>query len=191
MSPFKGKMIIITAPSGAGKTTIVHHLLQSIQDLDFSVSATSRARRNWESEGKDYYFIGKDAFLAKIEEGAFAEYEEVYPGQYYGTLKSEIERIWGDEKHIVFDIDVKGASRLKEIYPDKSLAIFIKPPSVEELLKRLVKRGSESQDSLNKRIRRAKKELSYEHAFDEVVLNDNLKTAVEICKNIVKEYILN
>lgn len=187
---FQGRMIIVTAPSGAGKTTIVRFLLSTIDTLDFSVSATNRERRAHEQEGIDYYFLSTEEIQEKINKDEFAEWEEVYPGQYYGTLKSEIERIWADGKHIVFDIDVKGAENLRNLYPKCSRAIFIQPPSVEELLRRLKSRGSESAQSLKKRIQRAKKELTYADRFDFIVLNDDLELAQLEASDLVNNFIL-
>lgn len=176
---FEGKMIIITAPSGAGKTTIVRHLLQTFDILDFSVSATTRKARPHENEGSDYYFKSPEEFKALIKEEAFAEYEEVYEDQFYGTLKSEIERVWELKKRIVYDIDVKGATNLKEQYGDKALAIFIAPPSYEVLEKRLVDRQTESDSSLKKRLKRVRRELEYRDKFDTVLVNDDLHTALK------------
>lgn len=186
-----GKMIIVTAPSGAGKTTIVRYLLDVFPDLAFSVSATNRERRAHEKDGVDYYFLSTASFENKIEQDAFVEWEEVYENQYYGTLKSEIDRLWKLGKHIIFDIDVKGATNLKKLYPEQSLAIFIKPPSVEALLKRLQGRGSETPESLRKRIMRAKNELTFEDRFDAVVVNDVLENALKEARLLIKDFILD
>jgi len=175
---FEGKMIIITAPSGAGKTTIVRHLLRTFDILDFSVSATTRDERPHEKEGIDYYFKSPEEFKALIADEAFAEYEEVYENQFYGTLKSEIERLWEVEKRIVFDIDVKGATNLKKQYGEKALAIFIAPPSYEVLEKRLIDRKTESDASLKKRLKRVRRELTYQDTFDTVLVNDDLDIAL-------------
>jgi len=185
----QGKMIIFTAPSGAGKSTIVHHLLQVFPQLEFSISATTRLRRPHEENGKDYYFVSKEEFRAWIADGAFVEWEEVYEDQFYGTLRREIERIWHEGKHIVFDIDVLGATHLKEAYPDQSLAVFVKPPSYEILVERLIKRRTENEQSLKKRLERIKKELTYETKFDVVLLNDQLDIAFKEAEKIVADFI--
>jgi len=184
-----GKLILITAPSGAGKTTIVRHLLSTYADLDFSVSATNRKKRKHEKHGRDYYFISTKEFKQRIKAGDFLEYEEVYEGQYYGTLKSEIERLWEAKKHIIFDIDVKGAVNIKKEYPDNSLAVFIKPPSPEVLFERLRNRKTETADSLKKRIARATKELTYENRFDVVLVNDVLEVALNDAETIIESYL--
>ena len=183
------KLIIVTAPSGAGKTTIVHHLLATFSELAFSVSATNRARRPHETDGIDYYFLETVAFKRQITEGSFLEFEEVYDGQFYGTLKSEVERLWAAGKCIVFDVDVKGATSIKRAYPKESLAIFVKPPSKEILLERLKKRKTETTESLKKRIARATEELTYENRFDAVVVNDHLEKAFTDADNIVRTFL--
>ena len=160
------KLIIVTAPSGAGKTTIVHHLLDTFSDLAFSVSATNRAIRAHETDKIDYYFLSTAAFKTLITEGAFLEYEEVYDSQYYGTLKKEVERLWALGKCIIFDVDVKGAINIQKHYPEQSLSIFIKPPSKEILMERLKNRKTETLESLRKRIARATEELTYENRFN-------------------------
>ena len=185
------KLIIVTAPSGAGKTTIVHHLLRTFPDLAFSVSATNRARRSHESDGVDYYFLSTEEFKQRITEGSFLEYEEVYEDQFYGTLKSEVERLWALGKCIVFDVDVKGAMNIKKAYPDESLAIFIKPPSKDILLDRLKKRKTETTESLKKRIARATEELTYENRFDKVVINEVLEHAFIETETLVRDFISN
>lgn len=176
---FKGKMIVFTAPSGSGKTTVVRHLLKTYSFLGFSVSATNREKREYEIDGKDYYFLNTNIFLKNIKENNFVEYEEVYSGQYYGTLRDEIDRLWNDEKHIIFDIDVRGATNLKKIYGDDCLVIFIKPPSLNTLIERLKNRNTESESSLMKRIRRIKKELIFENSFDTVIVNDLLEVCLK------------
>jgi len=187
---FKGKMVIFTAPSGAGKTTIVRHLLNRYKkQLGFSTSATTRKMREHEIDGKDYYFLSIEKFRQKISDGAFAEYEEVYKDQFYGTLKSEIERIWSLGKHIVFDIEVKGATNIKNMYGDECLAVFIKPPSFNILVQRLKNRKSESVSSLNKRIARMKKELSYESSFDKVLVNDLLPVACKEAEIMIEAFL--
>lgn len=184
-----GKLILFTAPSGAGKTTIVRHLLSRYKELDFSVSATNRKKRKHEKHGRDYYFISSKEFKKRIKDGDFLEYEEVYDGQFYGTLKSEIDRLWKAKKHIIFDIDVKGAVNIKKEYPDNSLAVFIKPPSPEVLFERLRNRKTETAKSLKKRIKRATKELTYEEKFDTVLVNDVLATAFEDAEKIIEDYL--
>jgi len=188
MDEFEGKIIIFTAPSGSGKTTIVRHLLKKYDFLGFSVSATNRKKRKKEIDGKDYYFLSSEKFQRKIDEGAFIEWEEVYDNQYYGTLKSEIERLWSKGKHVVFDIEVKGASNIKKIYPDNSIAVFVRPPSMTELRDRLTKRNTESESSLQKRLARAKEELTYENKFDTIIINDLLEVALEEAEQIIETF---
>ncbi len=184
-----GKMFIFTAPSGAGKTTIVHHLLNKYDFLDFSISATTRPMRPHEVDGKDYYFMDVETFKKKQSEGAFVESEEVYPGQFYGTLHSEVERIWSAGKHLVFDIDVKGACNIKKIYDKKCLAVFIRPPSEAILIQRLIDRNTETQASLEKRIAKAKFELTYETRFDHVLVNDLLEVALIEAEHMVETFV--
>jgi guanylate kinase len=184
----KGKLIVVTAPSGAGKTTIVHHLLKTFPSLAFSVSATTRSKRANEQEGKDYYYINVSRFKELIAENAFLEWQEVYENQFYGTLKREVERLWADGKQVVFDIDVKGAINVKKAFPDETLTIFIKPPSEAILVERLKKRKSESEESLKKRIKKATFELSFEGEFDKVLVNDDLATALRQAENIVSDW---
>ena len=183
------KLVIITAPSGAGKTTIVHHLLNKFDNLAFSVSATTRERRPYEKVGKDYYFMSSSVFRQLITEDAFVEWQEVYEDQFYGTLKEEVERLWSEGKHIIFDIDVKGAVNIKKAYPDCSLAIFIAPPSVEALKTRLRNRDTEDSDSLQKRLYRADEEMKYQDRFDRVIVNDDLETALMEATSIVAEFL--
>lgn len=183
------KLIILTAPSGAGKTTIARHLLTTFDHLAFSVSATTRARRVHEVDRKDYYFISPEQFRHLIAEDAFVEWEEVYENQFYGTLKTEIERLWAAGKCVVFDVDVKGAMNLKKQYPEQTLAIFVKPPSPEILFQRLRQRNTESEESLQKRIAKAIEELKYENYFDIVLVNDNLEDALEKATTIVRNFI--
>ena len=185
---FEGKIIIFTAPSGSGKTTIVRHLLKKYDFLGFSVSATSRKKRHNEIDGKDYYFLREEKFRKKVAEGAFVEWEEVYPGKFYGTLKSEIERIWSKEKHVVFDIEVKGATNIKKLFPDNSLAIFVRPPSIAELRKRLMGRKTESNEMLQKRLERAEEEMTYENTFDKVLINDLLEVALEEAEQFTESF---
>lgn len=184
------KLFLFAAPSGAGKTTIVRHLLNRYEQLSFSTSATTRAQRPHETDGKDYYFISAERFKTLVQEGGFVEWEEVYEGLLYGTLKSEIERLWKAGKHIVFDIDVKGALNIKKAYPEQALAIFVKPPSMEALRKRLLARGTEDADNLKKRLGRAAEEMAYEPRFDLVLVNDDLEAALKAGEAII-EHALN
>jgi guanylate kinase len=186
---FMGQLIIVTAPSGAGKTTIVHHLLKTFETLAFSVSATNRAKRAHETDEIDYYFLSSDEFKRRIRKGAFLEYEEVYEGQYYGTLRSECERLWSLGKCIVFDVDVKGAMNIKNAYPDDSLAVFIQPPSEEVLFERLKNRKTETPESLKKRINRATEELTFADKFDTIIVNDKLSVAFSEAENLVKTFL--
>lgn len=182
-------MIIVTAPSGAGKTTIVRHLINTFDNLSFSVSATTRSPRNGEVDGTDYYFLTLRKFKNRIKKDAFAEWEEVYPDKFYGTLKKEIEKKWRDKKNIIFDIEVKGATNLKKLYGDRALAIFIKPPSLDELIRRLENRQTEDRRSLDERIARAKEELTYEDKFDCVLVNDQLAVAIETAEKMVADFL--
>ncbi len=184
-----GKLIIFSAPSGAGKTSIVKGVLQETPDLAFSVSACSRPKRQNEQDGLDYYFMTPDAFRKKIKEDAFLEWEEVYPGSYYGTLRSEVERIWKSGKHVVFDVDVAGGLNIKRQYPDQALAIFIQPPSLEELEKRLINRGTETPESLQKRVGKAAFELTFAKDFDAIIINDDLNRAIRETIQIVIKFI--
>ncbi len=183
------KMLIFTAPSGAGKTTIVRHLLKTFDNLSFSVSATTRPPREGEVDGKDYYFLTLRKFNNRIKKDAFAEWEEVYPGKFYGTLKKEIAKKWRKKKDIVFDIEVKGATNLKKLYGDRALAVFIKPPSLDALISRLEKRDTENKKTLAERIARAKEELTYENNFDKVLINDDLAIALVEAEAIVRDFL--
>ncbi len=185
----EGKLLIFSAPSGAGKTSIVKGVLSRVPNLAFSISACSRAKRPGEKDGVDYYFLSPDAFRQKIEENAFLEWEEVYPGSYYGTLRSEVERIWKQGKHVVFDVDVAGGLNIKTQYPERSLAVFIRPPSLEVLRERLTNRGTESAESLQKRLGKAEKELSCANQFDHVLVNDVLETAIDEACELVKKFV--
>jgi guanylate kinase len=187
--PGTGKMFIFTAPSGAGKTTIVRHILEKFPFLDFSVSATTRAKRPHEKEGVDYCFMTVEEFQTHRINGDFAEWEEVYPGQFYGTLHSEIERIWAEGKHLVFDIDVKGARNLKKKYGNRCMSVFVKPPSVEKLVSRLEARNTETTDSLKKRIGKVKEEMTFENDFDFVLVNDLLPIAFTEAEHIVHTFV--
>lgn len=187
----EGKLVIFSAPSGSGKTTIVKQLLESDLKLEFSISACTRDPRYGETDKKDYYFLTVNEFKEKIRNQEFVEWEEVYNDQFYGTLKSELERIWKDEKHVVFDIDVMGGINLKKIFGQKALSVFIKVPSVDELEKRLRKRGADNEESIKKRLKKANKELSFADQFDIIIINDNLDTAIEQTYNIVKSFLEN
>lgn len=183
------KLFLFAAPSGAGKTTIVRHLLDRYEYLSFSTSATTRSRRPHETEGEDYYFISPEQFRALVESEGFVEWEEVYEGLFYGTLKSEVERLWGEGKHIVFDIDVKGAVNIKQAYPEEAVAVFVKPPSLEALRSRLTARGTEDEANLTKRLGRAAEEMTYEDRFDIVLVNDDLQQALRAAEQIIEEAI--
>ena len=186
----EGKLIVFTAPSGAGKTTLVRHILKYCdQQMAFSVSATTRPKRDYETDGHDYYFISKEAFVEKKEAGDFLEWEEVYDGNYYGTLKSEIERIWRLGKTVLFDVDVKGAKNIKDYYGKQALVVFVKPPSFEILKKRLINRNTESPESLQKRIARMEFEMSCESMFDISIVNDDLETAKQKALQTVLDFI--
>lgn len=185
----KGKLIVITAPSGAGKTTIVRHLLKTFDFLGFSISATTRKKRKKEKDGRDYYFMSVEEFMEQRRKRKFLEWEEVYENQFYGTLKSEVTRLWEEGKHVVFDIDVKGAKDIKKKFPDETLAIFIKPPSVEVLFERLRNRKTEDEAALKKRFRRSKRELRYEKKFDKVLVNDDLETAFADAEGMILDFI--
>lgn len=184
-----GKLIILTAPSGAGKTTIVKHLLKVIPKVGFSISATNRKMRPGEADGKDYYFLNTDLFKEYIRDNKFVEWEEVYPQQYYGTLRSEVERLQTAGNHIIFDIDVKGALALKKQFPKDSLAIFVMPPSLDILIKRLIDRQTEDEGSLKKRIMKAKEEMSFQNEFDEILVNDQLEVSFSNAEKIVNSFI--
>lgn len=172
------KVIIFSAPSGAGKTTVVHHLLHTRKDMAFSVSATTRKPRSGEEHGKDYYFLSEEEFRKNINEDKFVEWEQVYNGLFYGTLKSEVQRLWDEGKVVLFDVDVAGGINLKKIYGDKALSIFVKPPSLEVLEDRLRKRGTETEEKLEERIKKARTELDFEDQFDRVLLNNKLGEAL-------------
>ncbi len=186
---FEGKMFIFTAPSGAGKTTIVRHLLDKYNFLDFSISATTRNKRPHEQDKVDYYFMSVDEFTENAANGAFIEWEEVYENQFYGTLKSEVERIWSNNKHLVFDIDVRGAQNIKRFFGDKCMSVFVRPPSVDVLIDRLVKRNTETPESLQKRISKVRREMEYENSFDMVLVNDLLEVSFVESEHIVKTFI--
>lgn len=183
------KVIIFSAPSGSGKSTIVGKMLEKFPQLEFSISATSRSPRGNERHGKEYYFFSAETFRKMISEEAFVEYEEVYSGSYYGTLKSELERIWAKGKTIVFDIDVKGGMNLKRIFGKDALAIFIMAPSVEELRRRLLSRGTDSPESIEKRIAKAEEENGYADRFDTVIVNDSLEKAVDETAGKIQKFL--
>jgi guanylate kinase len=181
--------IIVSAPSGAGKTTIVKHLLKVIPRLEFSVSACSRSKREEETDGKDYYFMSADDFRKKIAGDEFVEWQEVYPGSYYGTLKSEMDRIWSTGKAPIFDVDVVGAVNLKKYFGTRGLGIFIHPPSIEELEHRLRKRGTESEETLRKRVDKAAYELTFATQFDKIIVNDNLEVKCREIVDLVRSFL--
>jgi guanylate kinase len=185
----KNKIIIITAPSGAGKTSITRFLLREFPQLAFSVSASTRQARANEKNGVDYYFMNSDEFTRKIQHNEFVEWEMVYEGKYYGTLKSELERIWSNHQVPVLDIDVKGAIHVQSQYPDTTLSIFVEPPSVEELKRRLGSRGTETEESLQARVNKASYEISFKHYFHKIILNDHLDKACKVAKEVVQEFL--
>ena len=185
-----GKVVIFSAPSGAGKSTIVNHLLGKYPELEFSISATSRAPRGNEQNGKEYYFFSADQFRKMIAEDKFVEHEEVYPGSFYGTLKSEVERIWAKGHVIVFDIDVKGGVNVKRIFKDKAFSVFIQAPSVEVLRQRLIGRGTDSEEAIEKRVEKAASEMEFAAGkFDYVLVNDDLDTALAEADKVVGQFI--
>ena len=186
----KGKLIIFSAPSGSGKTTIVHHLLaQKELNLAFSISATSRKKRGQEIDGKDYYFISSKKFKKLINKEKFIEFEEVYSENYYGTLKKEVKRLRKEGKNVIFDIDVIGGLNIKKQFSDKALAIFVKPPSIEEMERRLRNRKTDSEEKIVERIAKAEREMSYAKDFDIILINDDLNKAKQEAYNLVKEFI--
>lgn len=186
----EGKLIIFSAPSGAGKTTIVKHLLKKYGDkLSFSISASTRAPRGEEVDGRDYYFMTKEKFLHRVAHQEFVEFEEVYSGTFYGTLNIEIERIWNSGKHVVFDLDVIGGLRLKKKFGDQALSIFVQPPSLVELEKRLRGRGTDSEEKLKERIAKADKELIFAKDFDVILHNDSLEQACVEADSLVEDFL--
>lgn len=189
MSEPDGRIIVFSAPSGAGKTTIVNRLVEANSYLAFSVSATTRKPRDGETHGKDYYFFSPPAFKQKIAAGAFVEHEEVYPDLFYGTLREEVERIWREGRHVIADVDVKGGLKLKEYFGSRAIGIFVQPPSVETLRERLYYRATESEEALRTRFERASFELSYAQRFDRVLLNDQLEQAVQEAQSILDEFL--
>ena len=184
-----GKILIFSAPSGSGKSTLISHLMTTGLPLGFSISATSRQPRGTEKHGVEYYFLSEADFRSKIANGEFVEYEEVYGGSLYGTLKSEIDRIWAEGKNIVFDIDVAGNLNIKKLYGDKALSIFIQPPSIEELRKRLIGRGTDTMERIEQRLAKASKELEYAPMCDAVIINDDLEKAKKDVEKVVRDFL--
>lgn len=185
----QGKCIIISAPSGSGKTTIVKEVLKAIPELQFSISATSRSPRANERDGVDYYYLSAEAFRQKIEAGDFLEWEEVYPGQFYGSLKSELTRIWNQGHHVIFDLDVEGGAKLNKYFGDRALAIFIQAPSIEALEERLRNRHTESEESLQMRVGKARYELEFRPLFDRTIVNDRLDLACQETVQVVSDFL--
>jgi len=186
----RGKLLVFSAPSGSGKTTIVRYLLSKpYLNLEFSISATSRDKREHEIDGKDYYFISAKSFKNKIKNDEFLEWEEVYRDNFYGTLKTEVERIWAQGKHVIFDIDVVGGLRIKKKFPEETLAVFVKPPSVDELKIRLKKRSTESEDKINMRVAKASVEMATAPQFDKIIKNYDLETALEEAEGLVAQFV--
>ncbi|NOS57066.1 MAG: guanylate kinase [Cyclobacteriaceae bacterium] len=184
-----GKALIFSAPSGSGKTTIVHHLLKTNNDLGFSISASTRDKRGRkEVDGKDYHFLSPEEFKLKIDANEFIEWEEVYAGNFYGTLKSEINRIWADGKNVIFDVDVKGGINLKKYFGEKALSIFVKVPSLEILAERLKERGTETEESFSRRLFKAKFEMSFQDKFDVVLLNEDLSTSLAEAQRLYDDF---
>lgn len=184
-----GKLVIFPAPSGSGKSTIINYLLTQNLNLHFSISATSRSPRGNEKDGVEYYFLTPEQFRAKINEGEFLEYEEVYTDKFYGTLKSEVERILNEGNNVVFDVDVVGGCNIKNYYGDKALSIFIQPPSIEALRDRLVGRGTDSMDVIENRLTKASFEMSFASKFDKVIINDNLENAKTETLQVIKAFL--
>lgn len=190
MSDFKGKLFVFSAPSGSGKTTIVRHLLkQEKLGLEFSISATSREPRGKEKEGIDYYFISKEEFIQKVKKEEFVEWEEVYHDLFYGTLKTEVERIWAQGKHVIFDIDVVGGLRIKKKFPEETLAVFVKPPDINELIRRLKNRGTESEDKIKMRVAKASVEMALAPQFDTIIKNYDLEVALKEAEELVANFL--
>jgi len=185
----KGKLFIFSAPSGAGKSTIVQHLMKLELGLAFSISATSRAPRKGESDGKEYHFLSSEVFRKKIDHQEFLEWEEVYPGQFYGTLRSEVERIWKQGEHAVFDIDVVGGLNLKKEFGERACSIFVMPPSLEVLAQRLRSRDTDEEASLQKRLGKAEYEMTFSNSFDHIVVNDSLEHALQEAEKLVQDFL--
>ncbi len=185
-----GKIIIISAPSGCGKSTIISAIMdRGNVDMQFSVSATNRPPRKGETDGVNYYFLTTDDFLAKVADGEFVEFEEVYPGRFYGTLKSEIVRATENGHNVVLDIDVKGGINVKKLFGQKAITIFIMPPSVETLRERLIKRGTDAIEVINQRVQKAEYEISFAKEYDKVIVNDNLETAIDETEKTIKDFL--
>lgn len=184
-----GKVLIFSAPSGSGKSTIVNHILGLHPEIEFSVSATSRPPRGQEQDGVEYYFLSVEEFRRRIEADQFVEYEQVYEGRYYGTLKSEVERIWAKGHVIIFDVDVKGGVNLKKYFGDKALSVFIQAPSVEELKRRLIARNTDTPEAIAERVAKAAEEMTYAPKFDVVLINDNLDKAYAEAENMVDDFL--
>jgi len=184
-----GKLIIFSAPSGSGKSTIINIVLQKEFNLEFSISATSRAPRGEEKDGVEYYFLSSEKFKEKIKNNELVEWEEVYPGTFYGTLKSEVDRIAAKGNNIIFDLDVVGGLNLKKMYGEQALSIFIQPPSIEELEKRLTSRGTDSPEKIKERLSKANEELSYANKFDTVIINDDLNKAVRLTEDALRNFL--
>ncbi len=184
-----GKVLIFSAPSGSGKSTIVNHLLPLHPEMEFSVSATSRPPRGEEQDGVEYYFLTVEDFRARIQADEFVEYEQVYEGRFYGTLKSEVERIWAKGHVIVFDVDVKGGVSLKKYFGDSALSVFIQAPSVEELRRRLIARATDSMEAIEERVAKAAEEMTYAPQFDRILINDNLQEAFKRAEAMVDEFL--
>lgn len=187
----RGKLFIFSAPSGSGKTTLVKYVMGKLDNLKFSISATSRKKRGKEIDGEDYYFLSADDFRKKIHDNDFVEWEEVYPDRYYGTLKSEVERIQNSGNHVVFDVDVVGGVNIKKIYGDEALSVFVQPPSIEVLKTRLELRGTDSREDIETRVKKAEFEMTFSDKFDEIVVNDNLEKAKERVLELVIKYLNN
>lgn len=185
----QSKLIVVSAPSGAGKTSIVRHLLEQNPNLSFSISATTRAKREMETDGKDYYFISVPEFQKRINDGAFLEWQEVYKGQYYGSLKSEVDRLGNEGKVVIFDVDVLGGINIKKFYGERALSIFIKPPTLESLKERLLGRGTETPESLKKRVDKAEYEMTFANQFDVTVINDDLETARREANQLIQDFL--
>ncbi|MEE4255718.1 MAG: guanylate kinase [Bacteroidales bacterium] len=185
----KGKLVIFSAPSGAGKTTLVHAMLKEFSSLEFSVSACSRPKRSSETDGKDYYFLGIEGFKKRIAEGAFLEWEEVYKDHYYGTLRSEVDRIWARGHHVIFDVDVYGGLNIKKQFGERALAIFVKPPDIKTLEKRLRNRSTDDEESIKKRIEKALHEMDMAEEFDRIIINENLEEAIAEAVKTVSQFL--